>query len=119
MPSNVRIIFNQFSVLLGAFDRIHYQGILAVAEAVQATAEDIAPRDTGYMAAHIELEEHPDNHEVDVVVNADYGVYVELGTRKMAAQPFMLPAAEYVESQIPDICGRVFRDGINEAIGRG
>ncbi|HLH22445.1 MAG TPA: HK97-gp10 family putative phage morphogenesis protein [Chloroflexota bacterium] len=40
--------------------------------------------------------ERPDDLAAVVAVGAEYGVYVELGTRRMGARPFLGPAAEAV-----------------------
>lgn len=39
--------------------------------------------------------------EALVVVGVTYGEYLELGTSRMAAQPFMTPAAEAVRAKLP------------------
>lgn len=36
-------------------------------------------------------------------VGAEYGLYLEYGTIRMAARPFMLPAVERTVRQVPDI----------------
>lgn len=43
-----------------------------------------------------------------VQVPVDYAAYVELGTSRMAAQPFLTPAVELVASQAENIAREVF-----------
>lgn len=43
-----------------------------------------------------EVEAPSDDTTAYVAVGADYGLYVEMGTSKMAAQPYLIPAAEFV-----------------------
>lgn len=70
--------------------------------AVQKTASDLeghakqnAPVDTGYLQGSIQAEQVAELTSV-VNVGAEYGVYVEFGTSRMAAQPYLVPAAETV-----------------------
>jgi HK97 gp10 family phage protein len=44
-----------------------------------------------------EVEKPPDNQTAYAAVGATYGVYVELGTRHMSAQPYFYPAVEAVK----------------------
>lgn len=84
---------------------------------LQAVAQVLAPVKTGFLKSSIYVMTHdtstygqdlqgdgtleppietPPENEGWVVVGADYGVHVEMGTKNMAAQPFMAPAAEIV-----------------------
>lgn len=70
----------------------------STALAVQGRAASIAPVDTGALANSIEYEKiDPTLYEVHDGV--EYGIYQELGTYKMRAQPFMVPAIEWARSQ--------------------
>lgn len=75
------------------------EAILAeTAFAIQADAQLRAPVDTGALRSGIEAEKVGDlAWQVHDAV--DYGLHVELGTSRMRAQPFMVPA---VESATPD-----------------
>lgn len=94
---------------------------------IQARAMDNAPNDTGFLESSIYVSMHsssgyasaaataagrnptavmepevtpPTNDRTAyIVVGATYGIYVELGTMYMAAQPYLLPAAELVKPQ--------------------
>lgn len=59
-------------------------------------------------------EETPEAGEALVGVAADYGAFVELGTRNMPPEPFLAPAAEAIASHLDDY----FR-GVEDAIARG
>lgn len=60
---------------------------------VEAGAKMRAPVDTGYLKSSINA--HPvEPVHAEVTVGAEYGRYVELGTRHMAAQPYFTPAIE-------------------------
>lgn len=53
------------------------------------------PVDTGHLKRSITLE--TDSMTATVQEHADYGIYVEMGTRYMGAQPYMKPALQSVE----------------------
>lgn len=56
-------------------------------------AKEMAPWDTGYMSMSIySYMEGP--MRALIVSPAHYSIYVELGTRKMSAQPFLYPALQ-------------------------
>ena len=62
---------------------------------VEAQAKIRAAVDTGFMRASISSHRVSPCH-YRVTVGAEYAPYVELGTRHMAAQPFLRPAFEAV-----------------------
>ena len=71
----------------------------ATAEQVSDIAAEKAPRDTGRLASNISIsDEHQekDGPSRDVGPNEKifYGRFVELGTSKMSALPFLRPALE-------------------------
>jgi hypothetical protein len=94
---------------------------------IAARAIDGPPRDTGFMKGSIyvalhsgqnlypypdglepthpgaalleQVEAPPNDRTAYVAVGASYGIYVELGTANMAAQPYLLPAAEFVKPE--------------------
>lgn len=64
----------------------------------QARAQSNAPVRTGFLKSNIDVE--PVEKKTDQVIgtvtsDADYSSYVEFGTFKMSAQPFMRPAVKY------------------------
>lgn len=74
-------------------------GLLVVRRAKQK-----AHVDTGNMRGLI-AKERPSPAEVDVVSPAEYSIYQEMGTYKMAAHPFMRPALDESSDQIQEILG--------------
>lgn len=50
--------------------------------------------DTGYLASQIVVKIDGNQLGADIISNADYSEALEFGTLKMAARPFMQPAAE-------------------------
>ncbi len=68
---------------------------------VQAQAKQIAPKRTGFMANNILVEPVKKTAtSVTGTINAkaDYSSFVEFGTYKMAAQPFIRPAVSAAQS---------------------
>lgn len=63
---------------------------------VEAAAKQLCPVDTGRLRSSItnELGVDADGLMAVVGTNVDYAPHVELGTSKMAAQPFLLPALD-------------------------
>lgn len=72
---------------------------MPAAHVIATRASQIAPRDTGYMAEHIHAEQTADG-DAAVISEAPYSGYVEFGTYKMAAQPFMRPAIDEGQNDI-------------------
>lgn len=65
---------------------------------ITGTAKSLAPVDTGHLKASIG---HSDLRlpaqgviEAEIGPTADYGIFLEIGTSRMAPQPYMAPAAE-------------------------
>lgn len=72
------------------------QVVRKAAADVEAAAKGRAPVDTGALRGSIGTSMHgPLAAEIGPTVH--YGQYVEFGTYKMAAQPYMGPAADQVE----------------------
>lgn len=61
---------------------------------LQKTAQKNAPIDTGNLRQKIALEITDGGKTAEVESTAEYGAYVELGTRFMKAQPYLKPAFE-------------------------
>lgn len=81
-------------------------GIDETTAACVLLAQERAPRDTGFMANTIESE--PAAPEGSAIIGrfgnwtADYSLWVEVGTRRMAARPFLRPAADAEFPNLPD-----------------
>ncbi|GAA0187996.1 HK97-gp10 family putative phage morphogenesis protein [Glutamicibacter creatinolyticus] len=68
------------------------------AKDIEATAKALAPVDTGFLRSAVKSSDlrnvSQDSPEAEVRAGASYSVYQELGTSRMAPQPFMGPAAD-------------------------
>ena len=69
------------------------RGLEICGEKAESYAKEICPVDTGRLRNSIAHAQEGSNTEV-IGSNVEYGVFVELGTHKMAAKPFLRPAAE-------------------------
>lgn len=86
------------------------------AEMLVQQAQSRAPVRTGYLRDSIKLSGE-DSESVTVVVEAEYAIYVEEGTYKMAARPFFFPAAQEVENTYPAIMGKKINVAVKEHWG--
>ena len=119
--------FNHFDALAEQFHRAIGQVIKKSAFDLQAAAQSLAPVDTGNLknsiyTKTIDGDQYPgggseapvDNQIPDVDemtayvgVGAMYGVYVELGTTRMPAHPYLAPATESVRPNFEAAMGMI------------
>lgn len=69
-----------------------------IASDIVEIAQENAPVQTGELRDSIHVEKDGNDHTV--VVGADHGAFVELGTSKMAAQPYLGPAVAKVRRNL-------------------
>ena len=71
-------------------------------EKMQGRAKALAPVDTWFMHDNIDsyYQGGGSSFEAFVHSRAGYSGFVEFGTRKMSAQPFMRPAFEWIKPQL-------------------
>lgn len=62
-----------------------------IGDAIARDAQRFVPVDTGELRDSIHVEP-PHGRTVRIVATADYAAYVEDGTSRMAAQPYLKPA---------------------------
>lgn len=90
---NVSISVSGSESVSAAAERINAalpQALLAGAEAVAECARGMCPVDTGALRSSISVS--ADGAGAVVSAGEDYAVYVEFGTYKTPAQPFLAPA---------------------------
>ena len=110
---------NHFDDVASALPDILNKVVRKAAFDIQSDAQSLAPRDTGFLANSIyvrtskestysqveqpskkdaslleEVDTPPDDQTAYVVIGANYGLYVELGTIHQAPQPYLTPAVE-------------------------
>ena len=84
-------------------------GLTGAAMVVQGSAIALSPVKTGNLRGSINFKVDSAD-EARVGTNVEYAPYVEYGTRKMAAQPYLRPALDNNKKQIENM--------IKEAISR-
>lgn len=90
--------YAKLKVQLKALENIPWVAPVAAAEMVADIARGLAPVDTGWMRDNIKAV-HLSKFS-QVVANAKYSGYVEFGTYKMAAQPYLRPAVQEHQREI-------------------
>ena len=70
------------------------QVVLIAAHNTERRAKELVPVDTGATKNSIEVHPGPGDAEASVGPSTEYAPFLEFGTRRMAARPFMVPAAE-------------------------
>jgi HK97 gp10 family phage protein len=93
MPSTVQIVYNHFPKLTAALRTAVHDIVMETCFGIETTAKIRCPVDTGALRASIHTEPLSETSG-EVGTNIEYSVYVEYGTSKMGAQPYMTPAAE-------------------------
>lgn len=76
-----------------AVDEAGEKAVKMAAATCLAHAVSICPQDTGTLARSITMQRVGDNH-YRVGTPVHYAPFVEFGTKRMAAQPFLGPALE-------------------------
>ena len=87
-------------------------GLEAASLIVEADATLRAPVDTGNLRSSITHRVVSDE-EAKIGTNVDYAPYLEYGTHKMAAQPYLRPALDSnkarIEKMIGDVIGKALK----------
>ncbi len=97
--SDIQLDTSKLNQIMASLDYNTDQAIQWLARQVQAGAMMRAPVDTGALKNSIEAE-RIESGVWQVHDGVEYGIYQELGTYKMAAQPFLIPACEQVAGDL-------------------
>ena len=100
MPAAFIVVFNHIPKLIATVEATSRSAPKKVADTIAAEARSRAPKDTGYLAGSISSRSLESGKTAEVFVEADYAAYVEFGTWKMAAQPFLSPAFAAHEKEL-------------------
>lgn len=92
-----KIVDNRIPAIVSAFPGLMEQVVAKTAFDIQETAQNLAPVDTGYLAGTIWTDNMGLRAEIKPA--AEYAGYVEFGTYKMSAQPYMRPSADIHEPE--------------------
>jgi len=89
--------------ILNEADRLIKQKLTLAALLVERTAKQLCPVDTGTLRRSITHVIAPDRKSASIGSNVEYAPYVEMGTVKMTAKPYLRPALEANRAQIKRI----------------
>lgn len=103
MPVEVRVIEDLVPAIKIRVESVARAAVKKVAEDIARDARQLVPVDTGDLQASITTESLTAGKEAEVQVGEDYAGFVEFGTVKMAAQPYLGPAAEQHENDVAEI----------------
>ena len=90
-----RVVYNHFPEIIKGMEGRAAAIVAKTALDLEAQAKNRAPVRTGNLRGSIQATRISATHW-RVTVGADYGVYVEHGTRFMGAQPYFRPAIQAV-----------------------
>jgi HK97 gp10 family phage protein len=92
-------------------------GLLVERRAKQIVVEkDVI--DTGNLLGNI-VTHPPEGDSIEIVSQADYSIFNEYGTYKMAARPYMRPALDETKPEIEKLIGAMFIGAVSGAMGGG
>ena len=96
MPFGWQVLYNGFPAITGKLRHTADALVAKAALDIEAQAKTRAPVDTGFLKNSIQAVKISEGHW-RVAVGAEYGIYVEYGTRRSAAQPYFQPAIDAVK----------------------
>ena len=99
---NVRVLYNHLPRIKAAMPGAIAETVREAALKGVIYAKDVTPVDTGALKASIKPKKL-DETTWEYGPHTDYAIYVEFGTRKMAAQPYVRPSAEKLRAEYPDL----------------
>ena len=86
------VVFNRIPALIASVEATSRSAPKRVADKIAVDARARAPVATGYLRSSIKSVSTAAGKSADVRADASYAAFVEYGTYKMAAQPFLYPA---------------------------
>jgi HK97 gp10 family phage protein len=113
MADAIRLVVksNNLPKLLKALDKMEDSLADQVADKGVAMVQAAAPKRTGRLAASYHKEtQGTGQRTITNSEDAYYALFVELGTRYMAAQPHVVPTAVALEAEIPAMWQAVIAD---------
>ena len=94
------------------------EDLVAGAEVIMQKAQDLCPVDTGFLQRSAFINDQGD--EVLIGFDAEYASYVEFGTYKMEAQPYLRPAIDEMELEaLRAIVDHITQQGYSHVQGAG
>lgn len=107
MSIRVRLDTRRLDAIAAGLEKNKDKALKALASEVKAEAKARAPVRTGALRKSIHYKKMRTGY-YSVQDEVEYGQFVELGTHKMAAQPFLAPAVEQVRALNIEIWRELF-----------
>ena len=92
-----------------AFDRQIEKALTIIGLTAERYAVEACPKDTGRLQGSITHKPNLSEKAVYIGTNVEYAPYVELGTSRQKAQPYLRPAATDHVDEYTDIVKRVLK----------
>lgn len=96
MSVTISVTFDRFPEIAATMPERTSQVVRKAAFDIEGQAKNRAPVDTGALKNSISTEFEDGGLTGIIAPHVEYATYVEFGTRRMSAQPYMTPAAEAV-----------------------
>ena len=111
MASNVTVTiqFNKFPEIAAALPEQTKAVVRKACFDLEGQAVMRAPVDTGALVSSIGTEFYMDGLLGIVSPYVDYALFVELGTRRQSAQPYLFPAADVIRPVFIAACKQMMR----------
>lgn len=106
MTAGAKLVYNNFDRIARQLPQVMDKVVRKTALEIETVAKRRAPVDTGALKASINTTADAPLHAT-VWTGIEYGPFVEYGTRYMAAQPYLIPAAEQARPKFLDACRRL------------
>lgn len=97
--SSVRIVFNNFGSIASGLQSNASKAVQETAQGIASKAQASAPVITGTLRSSIQASSSG-SFSWRVVASAEYAMFVEFGTGRGPAQPFLFPAAHTAEPEL-------------------
>lgn len=99
MPVHFIVVMNRIPALIAYVEAQSRTAVMKNARMIALKAKEFAPKKTGFLAASIIAVSISAGKEAEIQVGADYGLFVEVGTYKMPARPYLAPAVSMYQEQ--------------------
>lgn len=104
----VVITYNRLNDLRSELHAEASRVVRKTARDIEAGAKSIVPVDTGNLKNSIQVTEQ-DDLNATIGTHVEYAAYVEYGTHRMAAQPYLTPAAERARPSFNEAMERLLK----------
>ncbi len=93
----IKITHNRLPQIAAKLPQLVSQIVKKAAFDIESNAKAVVPIKTGNLKNSIQAH-MTGSTSAEVATGVEYAIYVEFGTRKMSARPYLTPAAEKVRS---------------------